>query len=345
MKALNIFEVIKKTTSRTEPFHSEFLGEALRVSASGNRSLFDAVWRLSAPEHWEIPRNPRIETEEKAEKDKKDTTGGQRIDISIHDNEHRRLLGIEVKTTKASAKKGQLEGYLDGLSDKYEYDKKDEDRIAITYLTPFNRKRAGDAADSLPTVEIFEKFQDIHKNARHISWLDIADIPWDGNELWRQHQAYVYQEISNYEKLEKFMARDRSFDRFFSSHAIDDFSNRFPQAEYNDAETSRTVDLEEHLDDFLGFVGAFEFLIEDKESVATGANKQNRVPEALTEHFLRSKYGPIHRAIFELAHRYDYVWLAGKKDYGLRVAHKDHSGGVSLVRSKGERYLQVGQPR
>ncbi len=27
MKALNIFEVIRKTTSRIEPFHSEFLGK------------------------------------------------------------------------------------------------------------------------------------------------------------------------------------------------------------------------------------------------------------------------------------------------------------------------------
>ena len=208
MKALNIFEVIGKTTSRIEPFHSEFLGEALRVSVSGDRSLFDAVWRLAAPADWDMPHSPRIETEEKAEKDKKDATGGQRIDISIHDDERRRLLGIEVKTTKASAKKGQLEGYLDGLSDKYGYDKKDEDRIAITYLTPFNRKRAGDAANSLPTVE---KFQQVHGNARHISWLDIAEIPWDGNELWRQHQAYIQQEIASYNKL-RSVSRNRALD-------------------------------------------------------------------------------------------------------------------------------------
>ena len=338
MKTVNIFQVIGETTRRIEPFHSEFLAEALRASAEGNRSLFDAVWRLAAPEGWGIPVETKIESEDMME-------DGKRIDICIFDETHGRLLGIEVKTTKDSAKERQLEDYLEGLCKKYGYDSNDEDGIAICYLTPFNRKRAGYAADSLPTVEIFKKFQEVHNNARHISWLDIAEIPWDSNELWRQHQAYVHQEISNYEKLEKFVARDRSFDRFFSSHAIDDFSNRFPQAEYSDAETGRTVDLEEHLDDFLGFVGAFEFLIEDKESVATEANRQNRVSEALTEHFLRSKYGPIHRAIFELAHRYDYVWLAGKKDYGLRVAHKDHSGGISLVRSKGERYLQVGQPR
>ncbi|MCY4318427.1 MAG: hypothetical protein OXE76_04390 [Alphaproteobacteria bacterium] len=345
MKALNIFEVIRKTTSRIEPFHSEFLGEALRVSASGDRSLFDAVWRLAAPAGWDIPHSPRIETEEKAEEDRKDRTGGRRIDISIHDDKRGRLLGIEVKTTKASAKEGQLESYLDGLAKKCGYDKKDEDRIAITYLTPFNRGRAGEHAKSLPTVEIFDQFQQVHGNARHISWLDIADIAWDGNELWRQHRAYVHQEISNYEQLEKIMSRDRSFDIFFSEDAIEKFWSEFPYDGKKDAKTGLIVDLKEHKDDVSRLVRAFEFLINDTEYVAAGANKQNDVSETLMAPFLGSAYAPIHRAIFDLARRYAHVWLAGKEDYGLRVAHKDHSSGVSLVRSKGERYLQIGQSR
>lgn len=344
MKALNIFEVIGKTTSRIEPFHSEFLGEALRVSASGNRSLFDAVWRLAAPADWDIPHSPRIETEEIAEKDRTDATGGQRIDISIHDDERCRLLGIEVKTTKASAKKGQLEGYLDGLSDKYEYDKKDEDRIAIAYLTPFNSERAGDASGSLPTVEIFEKFQQIHRNARHISWLDIAEIPWDGNELWRQHQAYVHQVISNYEKLEKFKSRDRSFDRFFSPDAVERFWDSLPFKGDKAADTGVTIDLAMLGNDPTPLVRAFEILIEDEENVSSRANKQDDFPDELRQSFKTSPFSDIHEALFALSGR-QHVWVAGKGDYGLRVAHKRHSSGVSLVRSKRERHLLVGQPR
>ena len=345
MKALNIFEVIGKTTSRIEPFHSEFLGEALRVSASGNRSLFDAVWRLAAPADWDIPYNPRIKTEEKAEKDGKDATGGQRIDISIHDDERCRLLGIEVKTTKASAKKGQLEGYLDGLSDKYEYDKKDKDRIAIAYLTPFNRERSGDDAASLPTVEIFEKFQQIHENARHISWLDIAEIPWDGSELWRQHQAYVRQEISNYEKLGKFKSRDRSFDRFFSPEAVERFWDALPFEGDKASNAGVTIDLEMLENDPTPLVRAFEILIEDEENVSIRANKQDDFPDELRQPFKSSPFSNIHEALFALSNR-QHVWLAGKGDYGLRVAHKRHrNSGVSLVRSKGERHLLIGQSR
>ncbi len=157
MKTVNIFRVIRNTTRRIEPFHSEFLAEALRISAEGNRSLFDAVWRLAAPEGWDIPVEPKIESEDMME-------DGKRIDICIFDKPRGRLLGIEVKTTKASAKERQLEDYLEGLCKKYGYDSNDQDGIAIGYLTPFNRDRAGDAADFLPTVGIFEKFRQNHEN-------------------------------------------------------------------------------------------------------------------------------------------------------------------------------------
>ena len=122
VRAINIFDVIGKTTRRIEPFHSEFLAEALRVSATGNRSLFDAVWKLAAPEGWDVPHEPRIESEKRLE-------DGKRIDICIFDQSQGRLVGIEVKTTKASAETGQLEAYLRGLCAKYGYEKNAEERV------------------------------------------------------------------------------------------------------------------------------------------------------------------------------------------------------------------------
>lgn len=332
MKAVNIFSVIGATTRRTEPFHSQFLAEALRVSVTGNRSLFDAVWKLAAPGEWDIPHEPNIESEERLE-------DGKRIDICIFDKSRNRVLGIEVKTTKASAEVGQLEAYLQGLLANY-----DKDCIAIAYLTPFNRERAGENVD-LPTITIFEQFEENFYNAKHISWLDIADIAWDGNDLWRQHQAYVHQEIANQGKLQSFVSRDRSLDRFFSGPAVENFWAALPVEGNKTPDAGVQIDLENIELDVARFVRAFEFLIMDEEKVSPGAVKHDKFSVQLQQRFLDSKHRDLHRTIFDLSTRHKHVWLAGKRDYGLRVAHRSHGSGVSLLRSDGEQCLLIGQPR
>ena len=198
---MNIFETIEKTSKRIEPFHSQFLADALQASIGGDRSLFNAVWRLAAPGQWDLPESAEISAEEVV-------PGEGRIDIAIRcDSPERRMMGIEVKTTDSSVEFGQLERYRNGLiSGNAGY------AVAIAYLTPFNRKQAPDKANGLPTVKEFDDFQRKYPGARHISWLDIAAIPWNGNELWRQHQLYVYQRISSYEKLRRSTARDKSPD-------------------------------------------------------------------------------------------------------------------------------------
>lgn len=339
METVNIFEVIGKTTSQIEPFHSRFLAEALQVSAKGNRSLFDAVWKLAAPDDWAVPLKPEINSEELLE-------GGKRIDICILDKARNRLLGIEVKTTKASAQGGQLESYLEGLCKKYDCDRNDRDRIAIAYLTPFNSRRAGDNADSLPTVKLFHEFSRNFANARHISWLDIAEIPWDGNALWRQHQAFVYQEISNYGSLNSFVSRNRGFDDFFSEAAVEAFWSILPVEGDRTSTAGVTIDVESiYRNDPRLLVEAFKVLIRDEENVSESVSKSDDFSDEAKQRFLESKYGEIHSALFSLS-SHSHVWLAGKQDYGLRVAHKRHrSSGVSLVRSKGTRHLLIGQSR
>lgn len=338
MRAINIFDVIGETTRRIEPFHSEFLAEALRVSATGNRSLFDAVWKLAAPDEWDIPHEPRIESEERLK-------DGKRIDICIFDESQGRLVGIEVKTTKASAETGQLEAYLEGLCTKYGYGKNDEDCVAIAYLTPFNRKRAGDNADSLPTVRIFDEFAKDFRNAVHISWLDIADIAWDGNELWKQHQAYVHQRIANYGNLRSFVSRDRSFDKFFSNEAVEGFWAALPSEGERTPGAGVMINLASAELDPARLVRALEILVMDEENVSAGSVRHDEFPEDLRQRFLDSEFGNVHRAIFDLPARHGHVWLAGRGDYGLRVAHRRHGSGVSLLRSKGEQCLLIGQPR
>ena len=211
---MNIFEVI----GRTEPIHTRFLVAALRESADNHHSLFRAVWRLVAPPGWEVPERPEITAEE-------DLNRG-RIDVTIRDNERRRIVGIEVKTVESSKEEGQLKRYLKGLRDKY----KGTD-IAIAYLTPFNKERAtrppdnSDAIRTLPTVQEFKKFAASFPNARHVSWLDVADIPWVSNALWEQHREYVRNHIS----AQKELQRNRTLDVFFGPEPAQAFMEALDQ--------------------------------------------------------------------------------------------------------------------
>ena len=114
MSATNIFESIGKTTHCIEPFHSRFLGDALCASLRGDRALFEGIWNLCAPADWEPPQSAQVDTEYTLD-------GAQRIDLLIVDRETGRVVGIEVKTSRASARSGQLEGYLEGLRKKHDH--------------------------------------------------------------------------------------------------------------------------------------------------------------------------------------------------------------------------------
>ena len=106
MTNLNTFVTICRTTRRIEPFHSQFLTDALNESLSNDRTLFDRVWKLATPKGWKAPKKPHV----KSEYSFCESGGGQRIDICIVDGVANRVVGIEVKTSAGSVKEGQLEG-------------------------------------------------------------------------------------------------------------------------------------------------------------------------------------------------------------------------------------------
>lgn len=276
MTTLNIFESIWKTTRRIEPFHSQFLGDALRASLKGDRSLFDGIWSLCAPADWNPPQNAKVKNEFKL-------GGGQRIDILIKDREKGRRVGIEVKTSRASARAGQLEDYLQGLRKKY-----DDEKIAIAYLTPFNRSRAeaiikeinhqcaepvirGDA-DALSTVKVFEEFRGSFGRAEHVSWIDIARIDWNGGEIWSQHQSYVLNTIASPDRLRGALARDRPFEKFFSKESVEKFWDKLdalPQKGVERVNGGRLIDLKTFEGRPNELAGALTILIEDDDNVAS----------------------------------------------------------------------------
>ena len=331
---MNAFESGNGRSELPETFHSEFLGVALRASLKGDRRLFDGVWKRCAPDDWEVPEHARVVTEQTVNQ-------VQRIDICLLDGDPpRRVVGVEVKTKRASAKYGQLKRYLEGLKHAFK-----GARIAMAYLTPFNERRGGEGAGRLRTVQVFKKFEERRGDGKHVSWLDVADIEWDGGVLWSEHRSYVRESLASEESRILAVSRNRSFDAFFGEDAADRFWKALLNKGVEVTESGAMLDLDAFRDDPGSLAKAYEILIEASDNVS-GKNKKDEFPEELHGAFCDSQpYGPIHEALFELTRQYDHVWLKGTGDYGLRVAHRKHSSGVSLVTSEGPGRLVTGQPR
>ena len=324
---MNIFSVIRRATHRTEPFHSIFLHEALMESSSGDETLFDQFWSLAVnndPE-WPRPDHPKIKAE--------DTIGRMRVDLTIIDDEAMLCLGIEVKTHDASTRDGQLADYQCGLEKKYRgY------TVRMGYLTPLNRERAGDQAARLHSVAEFRRFATAgHPEAVHLSWLDVANIEWPGGgDLWRQHQTYV-REVVCRPRTQNL----RGLDAFFVPEAVEDFFAAIPVS--GAGPTGGVIDLSRVIDPG-ALADAFRILIESRSS-REDRPRRDDFDRSLRDAFLTSDAGAIHAGLFALAEQYPRVWVKGRKNYGLRVAHPDHRSGVSICTSDGAMKLRVGQPR
>ena len=324
----NIFEVIRSVSSRVEPYHSAFLAAMLRSSLTSDRRLFDAFWRMATP-GWQCPEGEvaiRLE----------DVVQTGRVDLTLLEGDTR-VLGVEVKTRETSTTSGQLARYHQGLEEKYT-----GRDLAIAYLTPFNSHRAGDGASALPSVREFRKFSKTFPQSQHMSWLDLAEVDWDGGELWEQHRAYVRSRIASRQQLEKWLGgRSRELSHFFGPVAAEEFDEQLGAA-VGDLD-GYVLDLDQ-VQGPAAFASAFRVLIES-DAVRSAKGRPNTFDDASRERFLTAGTASVHRAIFALAAEYPNVWIEGRVDYGLRVAHPDHRGGVSLVTSRGVERFEVGRPR
>ena len=334
MAGLNVFETIRSTTRRIEPFHSQFLADALDASRNGDRSLFDGFWQLAAPPNWPIPRKATVKTE-------LDAGNGRRIDLCIQDEERCRILGIEVKTSCTSRNPGQLEAYEQGLvHNNPNFD------VAISYLTPFNRERAGDHGDMLGTVQLFQAYAKASSRAgQHVSWLDVAELSWDGRAIWRDHQTYVRKRIAPNEKLTANATRNRRFNTLFGDEAAGAFWEALAELGVLQDETGARIELDNFAASPRALARAFEILIEDGNGVSK-RRRRDDFPREQRQRFLEAPRADIHSELFGLAARFPNVWIEGRNDYGVRVAHTGHkSTGVSLVRSFGSGTLRTDEPR
>ncbi len=337
---MNIFELIGSTTSAIEPFHSRFLARALEESLRGDCSLFNKVWQLAAPSGWSLPGFVVVSAEKKL-------SDGRRVDIClIEGNPPVRVLAIEVKTTDASADDGQLEKYLSDLKSMYP-----EAKVQIAYLTPFNRQRAGEMADRLRTVGVFEEFRKHCPGARHLSWLDVAEIDWADQPLWSQHQSYIRRYVSPEAKLEslRFGQHNRQFESFFLDKAAHFWVKLAEDLDVNAFDDGVEIDLTNFHNDpsFIAssLTESFKILLQS-DRVSRNAQRKDDFADDLRRPFLKSPYAIVHEALFDLSKEFGYVWVKGLGDYGIRTAHRSHlSSGVSLVSSKGPTRLIIGRRR
>ena len=327
--APNIFNVIRSVSSRVEPYHSAFLAAMLRSSLAADRRLFDAFWRMATPGWQRTGDDVAIHREEVV------VTG--RVDLTLIEGENR-ILGVEVKTRETSTTAGQLARYREGLEAKYAgWD------LAIAYLTPFNAHRAGDRASEFPSVREFRRFAATFPRARHLSWLDLADVDWHGGELWEQHRCHVRSQIASPQQKAKWSVggRLRDLSHFFGPKAAEEFDDRL-DATVGDLD-GYALDLT-RVQDPAALADAFRVLIES-DAVRGARGRHDTFDDASRERFLTAAAASLHQALFTLAVEYPNVWIEGSVDYGLRVAHPEHRGGVSLVTSRGVDRLEVGRPR
>ncbi|MYB48070.1 MAG: hypothetical protein F4X72_02140 [Dehalococcoidia bacterium] len=241
-----------------------------------------------------------------------------------------------------------MEKYLYGLQKKCP--KAD---IAITYLTPFNKDRAkamksAEVAQSLPTVREFRQFTESCSSARarHVSWLDLAEVPIVENALWEQHREYVREHISSDSLLDE--SRGRTLERFFGQRPTLQFREalRSLDIKVDDPGIDINFELERYEDDLQAFAGklvkALEILVCDGDGVSREPKSTKRNAFDNPGGFKSFPYSKVHSALFDLADRYDCLWLEGKQDYAVRVAHDRYkSSGVSLIRSVGTSALLI----
>ena len=323
-----------------EVFHSEFLGVAIRTSLNGDKSLFTGILDRCAPKGWIRPRDAWVETEHGLGE-------SQRIDILIGDAKTGHVVGIEVKTTDESVRKKQLEDYRSKLCEEY-----GEENVAMVFLTPFNYDRAEAAheggAEVIRAVDAFNGFSKDLDRVHHLSWRDVAEIPWeDGGELWKQHQAHVYKHLAADRNVTDLLAQSRSFSEFFGEKAAHDFTKALASRGTRPYKGGVEVDLKQYEGKPHELAAAVRTLIAQGEGVVCTKKTGIFFLDGLREKFVvgSAGVGAFHRALFGIADQFEYVWLEGSNDYGLRVAHRCKNGSVSLVTSRGVDRLRIGQRR
>jgi hypothetical protein len=320
-------------TRRVEPFHSQTLAWFLDV----DRSLCRAFLMNFVPDEF-LNATGLLDAADSLEVTSEDVLeAGDRIDVTLVGPGG--LVGIEVKTTDASATSGQMARYYDQLVER-ERRQNSHRPVHLVYVTPFTAMREADAVSvqRLATVREYERFVSGRPgSATHASWSDVVNLyPLERADslgaAMRDHRAHVRSIICSPERL-RAHGRARGLDIFLGEVAVQRFFDAVDAAGvvYDDspggdlvfplAQPDQQVDA--MLDALVGLLDAA------KRSVARP--RQDRIGRSgLLDDYRGGPHGRFHRRLFEAVSVRGWAWLGGRASLGVRVVHPDHSSGVSL---------------
>ncbi len=314
-----IFDIIEKVTSRIEPFHSRTLAWFLDEDKQFCISFLKAF--LPADLLAEFNGQPHVIPELVLGDSK-------RIDISIQLNNA--VVGIEVKTVDSSTTKGQLENYWNQLQTKYK-----DHHIYLIYLTPFNKNNCHETIfEGIHAIKEFDDFQKIPAHMGiHINWLDVValyPVQHDNGQeysMFCQHKKYIEEKVCDNRILVR-NENSRGLEDFFGPEKVNRFINYLKSSNITVQENSFfTIPLAKNIHSFDAIIELIKILLDDN---SFSTKKISSISKELRQEYESGEFGNFFKSVFLLADDLDFVWLKGEKDIGLRIAHKNHTSGVSV---------------
>jgi hypothetical protein len=310
---VNIFETISKASRRLlEPIATQYLAELFREEPALVTAFWESV--VEGDADWPTPEADTFNV--RAEVGRADR---RRIDLVITDDRRpQNSIGVEVKLYEDSVELGQLAAYATDPAKG----------SRLVFLTPFTRERFPDLANGSNAVKEFEAFKRNYPTGRHLSLLDLAELPVTVTDMhWPAFQAFV---------------RGICTKRTFESRQGKPLWTFFPEPTVlaaNEAleQGSIAVDVD-------GCINLRE--IADPDAIVTVlrifansavASRRSQGKSTFTgnkQKFLSGPAGAIHEALFRFVDGCSCAKLRGSDDYAV-VITLHGEGDVSLLQSDG----------
>jgi hypothetical protein len=251
----------------------------------------------------------------------------RRVDLHMGSRRLGQVVVFEVKVDESAVRAGQLLDYAYRLDHKYGVG-----GWRLVLVSPYTSTRAAGAGLVLPSVGEVEAVRAVYPTVRHLSWLDIIELPTaDVDPVWASFCEYVRRVVCRPRR----QAGDTfaKLLNFFPEDVVANFAARLDIAGVELGPNGK-VDLR-RIADATAVAAAIATLLDSTDTNTISARSSRFAQRAP---FLESEWGQFHRELFRLVDSHRGAWLEGQRDYAVRVSpRKDGKRwkSVSLVRSRG----------
>lgn len=334
-EAGNPFYVIRRCTSRTEPFHSRFLASLISQSPDLLASILkECNWNPVPPEKYQCAEEYDF------------NRSGNQIDILIGwpnlvKPEH--LLGIEVKTSDHSTSSGQLQKYWDLMEDGFG----NEPNRHLLYLVPYTEdcvKAVCSESKFIPHAVIeYKSFTSEQPKGSErctiMGWKSMCELEMNAIDALEQDLAVSVRQQVNYLRDKVFSddeilrkSQNRGLDAFFKPGS--DITNRLKrfiakkQIPHKGSDKKLTFSLDDPR-----YHGTLIEIIEmmGREIDGSGNVEPSAESKSVVDKFLNGPNSKFFQSLFNFVDNNEYLYLEGKSNLGLRSTHPNHkSSGVSI---------------